>query len=38
VLISGDYGDKWYKIYTQRGAFRGYISANKLEDMESPEF
>ncbi len=38
VLISGDYGDKWYKIYTQKGAFRGYISASKLVDMESPAF
>ena len=38
VLVSGDFEDKWYKIYTQKGVYRGYISANKLLPMESPSF
>ena len=38
ILYSGEYGDKWYKVYTQAGALRGYISANKLEPLESPAF
>ena len=38
ILYSGEYGDKWYKVYTQTGALRGYISANKLEPLESPAF
>jgi len=38
VLVSGDYDAKWKKIYTQRGVFRGYISASRLMDMESPAF
>ena len=38
ILYSGEYGDKWYKVYTQAGTLRGYISANKLEPLESPAF
>ena len=38
ILISGDYDARWYKIYTQKGVLRGYISANKVSRMESPEF
>ncbi len=38
ILVSGGQEDKWLKIYTQRGAFRGYISANKVSFMESPTF
>ena len=38
ILISGDFEDRWYKVYTQKGTFRGYISANKVERMESPAF
>ena len=38
ILISGGFGDKWYKIYTQKGTMRGYISANKVTQMESPAF
>jgi len=38
ILISGDYDAKWYKIYTQRGKLRGYISANKVMRIDSPSF
>lgn len=38
ILISGEFNDRWYKVYTQKGAFRGYISANKVMRMESPAF
>jgi len=38
ILISGEYNDRWYKVYTQKGVFRGYISANKVMRMESPAF
>jgi uncharacterized protein YgiM (DUF1202 family) len=38
ILISGDFEDRWYKVYTQKGVFRGYISANKVERLESPQF
>ena len=38
VLVSGDYGECWLKVYTQKGDLRGYISASKLEPLESPGF
>ncbi len=38
ILISGEYDDSWYKVYTQKGVLRGYISAKKVIRMESPEF
>ena len=38
ILISGDINDRWYKIYTQKGVLRGYISANKVMRLESPAF
>ena len=38
ILISGEYDDAWYKVYTQKGVLRGYISAKKVLRMESPEF
>jgi N-acetylmuramoyl-L-alanine amidase len=38
ILYSGEYGDKWYKVYTQNGTFRGYMSANKILETESPAF
>lgn len=38
ILYSGEYGDKWYKVYTQTGTFRGYMSANKIMETESPAF
>ncbi len=38
ILISGDYDAKWYKVYTQNGTMRGYISGNKVDKMESPTF
>lgn len=38
ILWSGDYGDKWFRVYTQQGAFRGYISSSKIDFFESPTF
>ena len=38
ILISGEYDDRWFKVYTQKGTFRGYISANKVLRIESPMF
>ena len=38
ILCSGDFEDGWYKVYTQTGTFRGYMSAKKLEVTESPCF
>ena len=38
ILYSGDYGDSWLKVYTQNGTFRGYMSASKIEPLESPCF
>ena len=38
ILISGEEGDRWYKIYTQKGVLRGYISANKVMRVDSPAF
>ena len=38
ILFSGDVDAKWYKVYTQAGTFRGYMSANKILRMESPQF
>ena len=38
VLVDVDFNGNWIKVYTQRGALRGYISASKLEVMESPSF
>ena len=38
ILCSGDYSDKWFKVYTQTGTLRGYISANKVNILESPCF
>ncbi len=38
ILINGDYEDRWFKVYTQKGTFRGYISANKVMRLESPVF
>ena len=38
ILYSGDYSDRWYKVYKQTGEFIGYLSANKIEAMESPSF
>ena len=38
ILYSGNADAKWYKVYTQSGVLRGYISANKLEPLESPAF
>lgn len=28
----------WYKVYTQSGAFRGFMSASKINMTESPAF
>ena len=38
ILWSGDYDSKWKAVYTQQGVFRGYMSGNKIEAMESPMF
>ena len=38
ILCSGDYGDGWFKVYTQTGVFRGYMSASKIIVTESPCF
>ena len=38
ILCSGDYGEKWFKVYTQTGTLRGYMSANKISILESPCF
>ena len=38
ILISGEYDDPWFKVYTQNGTMRGYISAKKVLRIESPEF
>lgn len=38
ILCSGDYEDGWYKVYTQSGTFRGYMSAKKVSITESPCF
>lgn len=38
VLVSGDMGSNWFKVYNQKAVFRGYISASKLMFMESPSF
>lgn len=38
ILYSGKYGDSWYKVYTQAGTFRGYMSAKKIQPTESPSF
>ena len=38
ILISGDYDATWYKVYTQQGVFRGYMSARKVMKLESPQF
>ena len=38
ILCSGDYSDGWFKVYTQTGTFRGYMSAMKIQITESPCF
>lgn len=38
ILYSGDFGDAWYKVYTQAGVLRGYMRANKIMPLESPCF
>ncbi len=38
ILWSGDYNDKWKAVYTQQGRLRGYISGNKIDALESPQF
>lgn len=38
ILYSGDFNSNWYKVYTQKGVFRGYMAASKLESLESPQF
>ncbi|MBR6980305.1 MAG: SH3 domain-containing protein [Prevotella sp.] len=38
ILCSGDYDDGWYKVYTQTGVFRGYMSASRINITESPCF
>lgn len=38
ILFSYDSDNGWLKVYTQTGAFRGYMSANKISPVESPCF
>lgn len=38
ILYSGNFGDSWYKVYTQTGTFRGYMSAKKIQATETPSF
>ena len=38
VLYSKNGSNGWYKVYTQSGNFRGYISASKIYMTESPAF
>ena len=38
ILISGDNDATWLKVYNQKGALRGYISAKKVMRIDSPEF
>mgnify|MGYP002626812487 CR=1 FL=1 len=38
ILWSGNYEDKWYKVYTQKGVLRGYMSSSKILALESPSF
>ena len=38
ILINSGSDASWLKVYTQKGKFRGYISANKVVKMESPVF
>jgi len=38
ILYHADFSGSWYQVYTQQGKLRGYISASKVEQLESPEF
>ena len=38
ILYSGNYDDKWLKVYTQKGELRGYMSGSKINALESPSF
>ena len=38
ILYHTDFNGFWYQVYTQQGKLRGYISASKVEQLESPEF
>lgn len=38
ILYNGNYDDSWYQVFTQQGKLRGYISASRVEPLESPGF
>ena len=38
ILYHTDFNGSWYQVYTQQGKLRGYISASKVDQLESPEF
>lgn len=38
ILVNRAFGVDWLKVYTQGGSFRGYISADKAQIIEGPEF
>lgn len=38
ILVHMDYDASWLRVFTQQGKLRGYISASKVEPLESPDF